>query len=148
MKPYLLLGPFKIEVLTHNPIKIICHDLFNDIEIKWIRNKYTAGAYAVPNTNIVNKKDSQRYTVQSFFNRFPAISYTEDEMFAEGKEHAHAPYYALPLSDPYSYEVEDKMLLDISWRIEMVTKMNITTRHGSDRYQLSQYGVAGMHFTN
>ena len=150
--PYLLLSPFKIEVLTHNPIRIICHDLFSDTEIKWIVDQYIEGAYNVINTTIPNKKElvqSQKpRTIQSFQNRFRAISYTEKERFAETDEKTHAPYFAFPLSDPYAYTTEDEKLLDLSRRIEMVTKMNITTRHGSDNYQLSQYGVAGRHFRN
>ena len=40
LNPYLLLNPFKIEVLMWNPIRMICHDLFDNIEIKWIIAKY------------------------------------------------------------------------------------------------------------
>ena len=48
------------------------------------------------------------------------------------------------ITDLYSYNIEQPILFRISRRIELATKMNITSRWGASDYQITNYGLAGM----
>ena len=56
-------------------------------------------------------------------------------------EHPH-------LNDPYSYIIQHEMLHDVSRRIELATKFNVTSRYGASEYQTTNYGLAGMVVTH
>lgn len=50
-----------------------------------------------------------------------------------------APYYTLPMNDPYSYVIEHDILLLVSKRIELMTRTSTTTWYGSHGNQIPHY---------
>ena len=47
-EPYLILGPFRIEILSSSPIKLLVHDFFKDCESEWLKN-YASMVFDTPN---------------------------------------------------------------------------------------------------
>ena len=153
--PFLKLGPFKFEIIHHHPFRSIFHEFFTIKEIDWMI-EYTqprlSDKRSIPASS-KNLKKGKKYSVakavQTFFKD---IEYNEKETYNKvtainidiNTRVGNRIYAAQPLDDPYSYLIKNEVMLKISKRIESATKMNVTHRHGSSDYQVTNYGLAGM----
>ena len=153
--PYLTIGPFHIEIAQYWPLRSTFHDFFTASEMDWMMT------YSRPKLSMSrqvsgteeNSKSDRRYndgrtgysvskTVQTWLKD---IIYNEEEIIKKVTSNNEDPLYeALPLKDRYSYTVEHTKMVDISKRIEMATRLNLTTRHGASNYQTTNYGLAGL----
>ena len=105
-----------------------------------------------------NKRHSVAKAIQTWF---PDIQYNETQQYHRLNRDAREMiddlndkvskqnvgnriYLAAPLSDPYSYHIVNDIMLKISKRMEAATTLNITNRHGSTKYQVTNYGLAGL----
>ena len=72
------------------------------------------------------------------------LEYNEQDIYTKiSRKGEPSIYKTVPLSDPYSYTIRDKVLFDISKRIEIATKLNLTSRHGSSLFSTTNYGLGG-----
>ena len=144
--PYLILGPFFIEIKDYWPFKSIIHDFFTNREMAWIikyskprlsrARRATTKEELSSNINVVTK------AVQTWIDD---IKYTENETLKLIRnEKGNLVYEALRLHDPYDFKIADRLLLDISQRIELVTRLNVTSRNGATKYQTTNYGLGGL----
>ena len=168
--PFLILGPLKLEVIHFRPFRSIMHEFFTQEEIDWMLN-YTQPRLSnkrnLPESTkeitrseklSSNKRTSVAKAIQTFF---PDIKYNETQNYYKlsknlrelnddlndkvSKQHVgNRIYLAGKLRDPYSYHVINEIMFKISKRIEVATRMNLTSRHGSTEYQVTNYGLAGM----
>ena len=157
--PLLKLGPFHLEVKLYYPFRTVVHDFFTEKEMDWMleysKPRLTASREGtVPSSTSSQTKSDLRYNhsgktgytvskaVTTWFN---GIKYNETQNYnivsPEGQpivvEHP-------PLKDPYSYTIEHGILYDVSKRIELFTKFNVTSRHGASQFQSTNYGLSGM----
>ena len=154
MDPYLLIGPFHIEIENYSPLRSIFHDFFTEGEIDWMI------LYSLPRLSTArriesdrNRKAFERYgdaragysvrkTVQAWITD---ITYNEQEIIhLANMDNADPVYEVVPLNEPYSFTIKNEKLFDISVRIGLATKLNLTTRYGSSRYQTTNYGLGGL----
>ena len=112
--PYLILGPFKIEILSLSPIKLLVIEFFRDSESEWI--KYYASAIYKP------------YVLDNFGeNAAAAMSHT----------------VGLPLNDSQTNLPDSIRLRKIHGRITLATGFVGHWPMGSELLRVSRYGIAG-----
>ena len=155
-KPYLKLGPFRLEIKFVKPFRSVIHDFFSENEIEWIVNyskpRLSSSREIVP-SDTGKLPWQKRYrdektvvtvvkTVQTWFDD---ITYNEKVKYRKiNAADKVLMYRTEPLSDPYGYTVSNPVMVKISRRIEMVTQFNVTQRHASSQYQTTNYGLAGL----
>ena len=144
-----MFGPYRIGVEYYWPFRIIYYDFFTQEEINWIilytRPNLSSRKIYKSNQELKNtgkkSKNTAIKTVQAWFHD---IRYDETEVLTEiNSPGTNQIYEPLPMARPYSFTVESKVMLKISRRIEIATKLNITTRYGSSPYQVTHYGLGG-----
>ena len=150
---FLKLGPFNIEYVEFEPYRIVIHDFFTDLETDWVRNYSTPllssdrdEQYLLRNA-IYNDKLEQivRFAGKAVQMWFNDLSYIEEaEYFEVMQETGEVMVGQQEIKDLYSYDIQHEILLRISRRIEHATLMNITSRWGATRYQVTNYGLAGI----
>ena len=158
--PYLMLGPFHLDVKLYHPFRTIIHDFFSEKEMNWMaeysKPRLSASRRGfIPRSTREKTKSERRYAdnrkegytvgkaVTAWFND---IEYNEEQEYIkispEGAK--NLVYEHPPLKDPYSYRMEFEILNGISKRIEYASNMNVTKRHAASRYQTTNYGLSGM----
>ena len=168
--PFLKLGPFKLEMLRYHPFRSIFHDFLTLQEVHWMINYVQPRLSSKRHVLESNKELSAsekinsniRITVSKAIQTwFPDIRFKETQQYYRlnkderdmiddqkdtvGKTKVqNRIYLTIPLVDPYSYHIVNDVVLKISKRLEAATTMNITGRHGSSEYQVTNYGLAGM----
>ena len=139
---FLKLGPFQLQIISYSPFKIIAHEFLGDRELTWLKRVGEKRIFATKAG--FYKSRSKFNTIQSLNTRLREVIYNETEKYILNTQHSNStPYLSIPLKNRYSYYVTDDTVFGISRRIEYLTKMNITTRHGSEQYQISTYGLGG-----
>jgi len=147
--PYLILGPFNIEIKHHRPFQIIIHEFFTEVEMQWML-EYSSPRLSQSRRHLKEefqnpyqrKQRTVEKTVQTWFSD---IIYNENELLElVSDKNQDLVYQAHPMKDPKSYKIVHPIMLNISKRIELVTGFNVTSRHGSNKYQVTNYGLGGL----
>ena len=144
-----MFGPYQIGVEYYRPFRFIFYDFFTQEEINWIisftRPKLSSRKIYKRSQELKNSgQKSQNTLIKTVQAWFHDIIYDETEILTKtGSPEIDHIYDALPMSRPYSFTVESKVMLKISRRIEIATKLNMTTRYGSSPYQVTHYGLGG-----
>ena len=158
--PFLIIGPFQMEVKFYFPFRTIIHDFFAEKELDWLM-EYSRPRLTLSREGSINQaslgmtKSALRYmnlstkgftvakAVTLWFND---IEYTHKETWSRiSKEGQPLEYKVTPTEkDPDNYIIYHKLLNDISRRIELVTYLNVTARYGASPYQTTNYGISGM----
>ena len=153
--PFLIIGPFHIEVSFYQPFRTIMHDFYTENEMNWILEfsslslrrsredqiyKVTAQSKTSP---LVHNKTALTEAVAFWLND---IEYPEKEIYTLiSKEGQPREYTVSPaVKDPYKYIVIHKLLYTISKRIEFATHLNVTARHAATMYRTTNYGLSGI----
>ena len=158
--PYLLLGPFKLDVKLYHPFRTIIQDFFTEKEMVWMmeysKPRLSASRRGtIPASTRERTKSDRRYAdptkkgftvgkaVTTWFND---IEFNEEQQYIKVSPEGSSPnvYEHPPLKDPYSYRIEFEVMHGISKRIELATALNVTDRHAASRYQTTNYGLSGM----
>ena len=144
---YLIIGPHNIEVLYYEPLRAIFHDFFTEKEMAWMmsysRPRLSATRLVSEEIEKERKRNGVGMTVhKSVQTWFADILYDEEEIIEVSSE--DPPYTALPLKNRYNFTIQHEMMNEISRRIEIATQLNLTTRHGSSKYQTTNYGLGGL----
>ena len=155
--PFLIIGPFHIEVKFYKPFRTIIHDFFTEKEMDWMKKfskpQLTASREGtIPESTKVLSKSDLRYggsagvTVSKAVTVwFEDVIFNEQEVYykisAEGEP---LEYEIPPLKDPYSYTIQYQTMREVSKKIELATNFNVTSRHGASKYQSTNYGLSGM----
>ena len=146
LEPFLVIGPFPVEVRLRAPKLVIYHDFFTEKEMKWMRDYSTPLLTNVRNssTPILTKERNSDGVTKAVQTWFTDIIYQFDEMHGlKSTENAslqndkHTPHA------PSRYLVKNFLMLDVSHRIELATQLNVTKWISSTMYQTSYYGLAG-----
>ena len=170
-EPYIKLGPFKVEAISTQPLRVLVHDFFTMDEMSWIQKASSLKIFSPKNVEEMSLRPDQLTeketpilsAIQSFSLRFNSVTYNEAVKYTLNPQanistpyvpsaikgpysysiDSPAPYVTSLLNDPYSYSIDSQIMLRISRKIERFTRMNITSRYGSDPYQSSFYGIGG-----
>ena len=119
--PFLKLGPFKIEILSEVPIKLIIVDIFSDRETAWI---YSSAM------NNFNSQTDQVIHQETYGNK--SMSSQSNAVALSG-----------PVGEQWETDYKDK-LLKIYDRITLATGLYTRPPWASETLRVSSYGVAGM----
>ena len=144
------------------PFRSIIHDFFTNEEMDWLlkyskpklsaqRDISLSQSTQMLTNSKLNSGDKNKigYSVGKAITAwFNDIEYNEPERYQRINKKESPVYEALPLQDPYSYTLRHHIMLDISKRIELATTFNVTSRHGSSKYQITNYGLSGMVVTH
>lgn len=147
LEPFLIIGPFPVEVRQRSPKLVIYHDFFTEKEMKWMIDYSTPLLTNARNlsTPRSTKQQNSGFVSKAIQTWFTDIVHQFDEMHAQkSTENASLEYDKYTPHEPYSYLVKNFLMLDISHRIELATKLNVTKWHSSTLYQTTYYGLAGM----
>ena len=155
-----MLGPFHLDVKLYHPFRTVIHDFFTEKEMvfmmEYSKPRLTASRKGtLPKSTISRTKADRRYSsphkngytvgkaVTTWFND---IEYNEEQKYVKISPEGRTPlvYEHPPLKDPYSYKIHFDVMRGISRKIEFATNFNVTTRHGSSKYQTTNYGLSGM----
>ena len=155
--PYLMIGPFHLDVKMYAPFRSVYRDFFTDKEMKWMI-EYSlprlSATRELPKSTLSKTKAEVRQSEYS--KRFVAVAKTVQTWFndVDYKEVAHyekisgkgepLDYRLKPLKDAYSYSVTHAIMHSVSRKIEAATNFNVTTRFGASMYQTTNYGLSGM----
>ena len=154
--PFVKLGPFHLEIHFYRPFRGIFHDFLSEKEMQRTVNisipKLSASRTSMNKTKYLapygrNNKDFRKpNTVEkSVVTWLFDIEYNEKQVFYKtSKKNKPLKYDVMPLHDPYSFTVTDRMLFILSKRVESAINLNITKRHSSSPYQTTNYGLAGI----
>ena len=152
--PFLIIGPFHIEVKFYEPFRTIIHEFFTEKEMDWImgysgprltksrEQKISQAALQIKKSKL-GYKSGVTEGCQFWFND---IEYPDKEKYTQiSNEGQPLEYEVSPaVKDPYKYIVNHKMLYTISKRIELVTHFNVTARHAATPYRTTNYGLSGI----
>ena len=147
LDPFLVIGPFPVELRLRAPKLVIYHDFYRKKEIKWMRDYSTPLLTNVRNssTPIFTKERSSDGVTKAVQTWFTDIIYQFDEMHGlKSTANAYLQYDKHTPHAPYSYLVNNLSMLDVSHRIELATQLNLTKYISSLMYQTTYYGLAGM----
>ena len=147
LDPFLVIGPFPVEVRLRAPKLVIYVDFFTEKEIKWMRDYSTPLLTNVRNssTPIFTKERSSDGVTKALQTWFTDIIYQLDEMHGQkSTENASLQYDKHTQHAPYSYLVKNFLMFGVSHRIELATQLNVTKYISSSMYQTTYYGLAGM----
>jgi len=154
--PFMIIGPFNLEVKLYSPFRTIIHGFFTKKEMDWMidfskprltidrRSQLPRSTSSLSLSEI--KQNSHAYTVaKTITTWFSDIEYDEKQRYTITNP-GFKPMKVIhpPLDDPYSYSVKQKEMIPISKRIEIATGLNVTSRHGAQDYQTTGYGLSGM----
>ena len=113
--PFLQLGPFKIQVLSSPPIKLIVHDVFHDPEVEWLKE------YALKRLDTIDQIiHPEQFGNRSFSSQSNAVS--------------------LQILRPSQERLK---LLKVYDRIALATGLFTRPPWASETLRFSSYGVAG-----
>ena len=155
--PFLKIGPFHLEVKLYLPFRTVIHDFFTREEMEWM-TEYSKPLMSSDRIETIDSiqtfsKAELRYQKgdlglsvgKAVIAQFNDIEYTEKQQYIKTSlEGQPIEVEHPPLKDPYSFSIKHLIMHRISKRIELATKLNITTRFGSTDYQTTSYGLAGM----
>ena len=145
--PFMRIGPFNLEVKLYSPFRTVIHGFFTKKEMDWMID------YSNPRLKIDRRRSEIRqenssipYSVtKAITTWFNDIEYDEEEKHVIiNPGFKPLKIFHPPLVDPYSYSVKSEVMIIISKRIEIATGLNVTSRHGSQQYQTTGYGLSGM----
>ena len=145
--PFMMIGPFNLEVKLYSPFRTVIHGFFTKKEMDWMID------YSNPRLKIDRRRSEIRqenssipYSVtKAITTWFNDIEYDEEEKHVIiNPGFKPLKIFHPPLVDPYSYSVKSEVMIIISKRIEIATGLNVTSRHGSQQYQTTGYGLSGM----
>ena len=157
--PFLMIGPFHLEVKLYIPFRTIIHDFLTEIEMNWIIEYIKPGLTAsrkgqipksttsLTKSQLRNHKNDIAHIVGKAVTKwFPEdVLYSEEQVYQKvNAKGTPLKYEALPLKDPYSYSIQLPNMYQLSKRIEWVTNLNVTSRFGASKYQATNYGLSGM----
>ena len=121
--PFLKLGPFKIQILSEAPIKVIIHDIFSDKETDWL---HSLALY-----NLKAGKDRfvqpEKWGNLSVSSQSNAVTLEEDDF-------------------NYTPGGKSYKLMKIYDRITMATSLYTRPPFASEVLRVSSYGVSGKKF--
>ena len=161
--PFLKLGPFHIEVKLYYPLRAMFHDFFVAHEMDWMKQKSKpslSSTRSFLSTNQTSQIDEMLVKVvqTTKYNQttklhpsYPIVDliYNESESYTLSSIGNGTRFYeASELKKPYEYKIFHTRMLIISKRIELATGLNVTSRHGSSDYYISNYGLAGSLLTH
>ena len=121
--PFLKLGPFKVQILSEAPIKVIIHDIFSDKETDWLHS------LALQNL----KADKDRFVQPEKWGNL-SVSSQSNAVTLEEDDFNYAP-------GGKSYK-----LMKIYDRITMATSLYTRPPFASEVLRVSSYGVSGKAF--
>lgn len=116
--PYLILGPFRIEILSSTPIKLLVHDFFNDFEAEWL--KYYASVVFYTPARIIHPETFGNVSVSSQSNAV--------ELHMDG---------------PHVNSSAGIRIAKVHDRISLATRLSSIPPFGSEPLRVSLYGMAG-----
>ena len=154
--PYLMLGPFKLEVHSRSPLRTVMADFFTEVEMDWLI-EYSKPRLSAARGKSEHKVDvpqaAQRYskkgviihkTVQCWINERE----TETPKLTIDRGESDQPdddFVILdPLQNPDWYIIKHPILHRLAKKIEIATRMNITARWSSTEFQTTNYGLGGL----
>ena len=154
--PFLMLGPFHLDIKLRIPFRSIYRDFFTAKEINWM-TEYSlprlSATRILPQSTVslskseIRHRDSSNTNVGYVFGKaiqtwFSDIKYNEKPHHIKfGKP---PTYYDLQVKHPYSYSVTHPIMHKISRKIELSSDFNVTTRYGASNYQTTNYGLSGL----
>ena len=116
--PYLILGPFKIEILSSSPIRLLMHHIFDDPEVEWLK-QYSSELLDTP------------------------ARLVHPEMFGNISVSSQSNSVVLYLNSPHIHISDSIRLNKIYARISLATSLHSTPGRGSEPLRMSTYGLAG-----
>jgi len=134
--PYTKLGPFKLEIVHHEPFLMVIHELFTEEDtnylVDWARPRLSRKREITLKEDINKRKG--------------------DWMSRKTTRTVHKSVQAWMISrkfDPDEYNPENSTVLfpraeKISARIEKAINMNVTNQFSSSPYQMTSYGLGGL----
>ena len=118
--PFLKLGPFKIQILSETPIKVIIHGIFSDKESDWL--------YSLAVKNLLEARDQvvqgEKQGNQSVSSQSHAVTLTMDD-------------------NNYTPGGNAYRLIKIYDRITMATALYTRPPFASETLRVSSYGASG-----
>lgn len=140
--PYLRLGPFKYEVASNEPFIIVYHELLTEEEMNHLVEK------SKPNLSSSRELDSGNVGSMHEFKtgRKRKIIHKTVQYWMSDVKYNNQPSNLEEHDEDNddSYEITDPILLKLSRKFERATNLNITGKHSSSRYQVTNYGLAGL----
>ena len=147
--PYLRLGPFKAEVLLHDPLRVIFHDILTDAEINFLID------YSKP--KLSNARDISKYNSQVSDaelrngKKGRTVSKTNQVWMSEA-EYTFPDNYTVVSSVPPVFVMDDipgdykehtvkfPVLAALTTKIELATNFVVKERFAASDYQVTNYG--------
>ncbi|CAB4058489.1 P4HA [Lepeophtheirus salmonis] len=153
--PYLRLGPFKQEIISEDPPRMILVDFFTDEEMDFLKKKSypslsTARTKEIPKKEI-KKKKRNRIVQKSVQHWLKDIKFNQEYnlQILRGELNKFDPsfpdwYKEKEPEDIYGFQIVHPILYRLSLKIEHATRLKVTDRWSSSAYQVTNYGLGGL----
>ena len=144
--PDLRLGPFHLEEKMYSPSRYLLHDFLFPGEINWIlEHSKPALSKARMNSAKYARTSNNRSVQKAIQTWFSDINWNYNDTYVRTSSMGGPLKFAVKRpKNAYDFTVQHSIVLKISKRFEIATKLNITARYGSTQYQSTHYGLAGM----
>lgn len=157
LDPYLRIGPFSIEARSQDPDAVVFHHFMNDEEMRHFINvgmediTRSTMTSAVKSTQLhALARTSQQGWIGERFYRFPITEsfqgWDRNGSFHMTTEINNQTTPDYPASNvQHHLVVEDKLVYNITRRIELATQLTLDRPYASEAYQVANYGLGGQY---
>ena len=137
--PYIKAGPFHLEIHLHWPFRAVFRDILVEKEMQWMID------ISVPQLSAARPLKKSYQFQKSVVAKLKDIEYSEEQVFDKiSGDNETLKWNIMPLDNPYEFKISDKILFQISKRVELASNLNVTKRYASSKYQTTNYGLAGI----
>ena len=148
--PYGILGPFKVEILSHDPLRYILHDILSEMEILTMIKKFKGKlTYDTSLPLLVNTLTSNSDVLggKAATIRFSHLFYNQSNLV---KSTNMTPIYIDKTTKAHNNTLYERtttpqnMAHTISKRLETITLLNLTEYRSKSQYRISMHGLGSM----
>ena len=136
MDPYVMMGPFKIEVASKEPLIVVFHEILTEEDSEHFlelakpklsrkRGYNTDSAYS--------RREREEGKVKVIYKSVQAWLDTIEFAGMEGGKYT-----------PNNFTILDRRAENLSSRLEKALNLNVTNQWSSHKYQVTNYGLAGL----
>lgn len=146
--PFLKLAPFHLEIVSKSPYIVIFHGILSEEEIQYLieyskprlskNREYGSGSPESIHTADIGKVRIVAKSVQCWLEDIVYKSNALDDL------HLVDQFIETGIDRDMEYRVLHPVMLKLSKKIEMATRMNVTGKYSSTGYQTTNYGLGGL----
>ncbi len=148
--PFLRLGPFKMELLLKEPVRMIFHDIFSEEEMRWMKE------YSLPRlstargksaNNLKVKKNTADPKIRRIVHKTVQV-WLIDKVWDKQVDYEEVAEGEWEQKDFVGDLQAGKVVMPVMWKlarkIEIATRMEVRARFASTHFQVTNYGLGGL----